>query len=718
MPDAPVRVTPIFTLQKGIESNPYTVTEVLAYITGGGTGNKYTRGIVSEISSLNTNTLTYYISDDGTTTNQMMVYNGKNLENTDFAAPTDLKVGDRVVVYGPVAYYNNTIPEYTTGNYIYSISRDFTFYLDNISNGSVGIQVNGVSQVPNVDGEVTIASGATVTLTATPASGYTFANWTCDDATYNNSTTNPLEFEMPFDNILFGTSFLDANAKYDIIVDDAINGGTISANVNQAKAGDTVTLTATPSTNYVFSAWDVQDENSVAVDVTNDKFTMPASDVIVTATFKKVHTITYYIDGVENSITRVDGEELKIPVSASGFAGWTDDDTDVTPSISNDDIVKGDMEIYAVFVKGKVTNYQLVEADQADWRGDYLIAYSSTIFADGRVGGTDGMGKQNTKADPESNLSGKIVDVTWGDTYKVTFEAKDDADLSKGYVLKTQDGKYNYQSSNKNGLTTSDNKATAATYAFSVTFTSSSDIKLELSGAAAGAVFRHNTDGYFRFYKDGGQEPVYLYKRTENATYSLNEYEAVTITSAGRATFSSTNALDFTGADVEAYIAKSTDGSNVTFTSVNVVPANTGLLVKGDKGTYYIPVTTASTDDVSANKMQSTASAAHNVTSEEYGKAFVFGKKGDEIGFFKAALGKTIAQCKSYLLFDVAPAKDVEFIDIIYNNETEEQGETTSISDELRAKSEDSAAYNLAGQKVGKDYKGIVVINGHKVIRK
>ena len=35
-----------------------------------------------------------------------------------------------------------------------------------------------------------------------------------------------------------------------------------------------------------------------------------------------------------------------------------------------------------------------------------------------------------------------------------------------------------------------------------------------------------------------------------------------------------------------------------------------------------------------------------------------------------------------------------------------------------RAQAHDGVAYNLAGQRVGKDYKGVVIINGKKVVRR
>lgn len=74
-------------------------------------------------------------------------------------------------------------------------------------------------------------------------------------------------------------------------------GGTISASVEKATAGTEITLTATPNTGYVFSEWTVLDGNANEVEVINNKFVMPESDVEVEATFEQKGTQeTLYLD--------------------------------------------------------------------------------------------------------------------------------------------------------------------------------------------------------------------------------------------------------------------------------------------------------------------------------------------------------------------------------------------------------------------------------------
>lgn len=185
-----------------------------------------------------------------------------------------------------------------------------------------------------------------------------------------------------------------------------------------------------------------------------------------------------------------------------------------------------DITLFAVYSRSETSggsgNYELVESELTDWSGDYIIAYSNSIMADGSVGGQTGIGALGKKATPGSNLSGKTISTEWGDQYHVTLEA-----IDGGYVLKTQDGKYNYQTSNANGIAITDNIETASKYPITVGFVSSARIDLSVSGTAFHYNINNNsTDGgWFRFYKNGGQSPVYLYKKQgslKNVTYSSN----------------------------------------------------------------------------------------------------------------------------------------------------------------------------------------------------
>lgn len=71
----------------------------------------YVKGKVSRASKeLNEKygSLSYYISDDGTTNNELQVYGGLSFKGEKFTSVDDIKVGDEVVVYGQLKKYNKT----------------------------------------------------------------------------------------------------------------------------------------------------------------------------------------------------------------------------------------------------------------------------------------------------------------------------------------------------------------------------------------------------------------------------------------------------------------------------------------------------------------------------------------------------------------------------------------------------------------------------------
>lgn len=74
--------------------------------------------------------------------------------------------------------------------------------------------------------------------------------------------------------------------KYKITIAEGIKNGSVSANVAEAKEGDTVTLTVTPDTNYEVDKVTVTDAVATKSAENVYTFTMPGNDVSVTATFK------------------------------------------------------------------------------------------------------------------------------------------------------------------------------------------------------------------------------------------------------------------------------------------------------------------------------------------------------------------------------------------------------------------------------------------------
>ena len=118
---------------------------------------------------------------------------------------------------------------------------------------------------------------------------------------------------------------------------------------------------------------------------------------------------------------------------------------------------------------------------------------------------------------------------------------------------------------------------------------------------------------------------------------------------------------------------------------VEQVPAGAGVIVKGAEGLYSVPVATGDVAELEGNLLVGTGENTFTVTSAEYGKVFKYVKtNAGVVGFQKAKVDWT---CQA----------------------GHDNGQLTIDND--------TPAYNLAGQKVGKGYKGIVVKNGKKYVK-
>ena len=116
----------------GTKDAPLTVAKALEIINaladGGETADAYVKGTISQVTSYNSTykSITYYISDDGKTTNELQVYSGKGQNGADFAAKEDLSVGDQVVIKGKLKKYvknGNVTPEINQSSEIVTITK-------------------------------------------------------------------------------------------------------------------------------------------------------------------------------------------------------------------------------------------------------------------------------------------------------------------------------------------------------------------------------------------------------------------------------------------------------------------------------------------------------------------------------------------------------------------------------------------------------------------
>ena len=190
-----------------------------------------------------------------------------------------------------------------TAHVVYEIANpDYTITLPTgLVGGAVTAQKDGAN--------VTKAKyNDTITLVAVPENGYHLTSLTVKDG--NNTdvsfsgSDNTRTFTMPASNVTVSAAF--EGQPFDVTVNSTTNGTVDakqnSASVTQAKAGSEVTLTVTPATGYQLDTLTVTKANNDTVSVGGNKFTMPASNVTVSATFKEI-TYTVTANGATATVT-------------------------------------------------------------------------------------------------------------------------------------------------------------------------------------------------------------------------------------------------------------------------------------------------------------------------------------------------------------------------------------------------------------------------------
>ena len=129
------------------------------------------------------------------------------------------------------------------------------------------------------------AAGTEITLTTTPNEGYHFKEW---QVISGGVTIVDDKFIMPDSNVaikaIFEKDAPPTPTEYTVTVTSGGNG-TASASPAKAVAGAEITLSATPDKGYHLKEWQV--ESPTGLVITNNKFTMPDSNVEVKAIFEE-----------------------------------------------------------------------------------------------------------------------------------------------------------------------------------------------------------------------------------------------------------------------------------------------------------------------------------------------------------------------------------------------------------------------------------------------
>lgn len=165
-----------------------------------------------------------------------------------------------------------------------------------------------IKVIPSENGTVTpdkekAKEGEVVKLTFDPAEGYEIDSIEVTDGSGEKIELSNATFRMPDSDVTVTATFKkveQSHVEYKITVNESENG-TVTSDRKTAKKDEIVTLTAKPNEGYDLDKLTVKDKDGQEVNVgEGNTFIMPASDVTVTATFKKaavIYTVKFETNG-------------------------------------------------------------------------------------------------------------------------------------------------------------------------------------------------------------------------------------------------------------------------------------------------------------------------------------------------------------------------------------------------------------------------------------
>ena len=205
-----------------------------------------------------------------------------------------------------------------------------------------------------------------------------------------------------------------------------------------------------------------------------------------------------------------------------------------------------------------------------------------------------------------------------------------------------------------------------------------------------------------------------------DGTFSITCCTQAAIGEEGYATYSVAGPCEITDPGATAYIVVEEGGSYKLkeIPAGKAIPANTGIILKGSKGSYNVSSSTAAKADVSGNLLIGTGGSNYTITGNDGVKnytPYIFANGNNGVGFYlikKFDGTQTIDAHKAFLALPKGAGARA-FIGF------DETGEATGISASLNEKGEmvNKKVFNLSGQRVSQPTKGLYIVNGKKFVK-
>ena len=725
----------------GTAENPYTVAEARTKIDSGSDLNsKYVHGIISQVDSYNSTykSITYWISDDGTTTNQFEVYGGLksyNNESGSFSAKDDLQVGDVVTVFGNLKKFSSTY-ELDKDNYLVSFFRKDDSDLSITSSTSVNLERTSAQASPTSTITWTTSSTGTVTCVSSNTSVATVTNAGVITAVGEGEAT--ITITQATD-----ASYKEGSETVTVYVTDNRSACATGIDLTSAKtitknASAAISATSTKADGFTGEiTYSYSSANSSIFSIVDGNYSgagVGATTVTVTATPTGGNADNYKAASQEVAVT-VNGTNSISLDMASKTQVYSDGDFTltatvptenyngtVTASSNNEDVATVSVDGTTVTVNPKAVGSATITVTAGT--GTY---YPATAQATCAV----------TVTAPAGNTTAPSSDVTetfdfsengWG---LPTKSGTLSGDYTKGTQTVTISGTGYYYGSKalligKSGayITLPEfDKPVSQIDVVGVSGASGSVKQNIFVESAAVSTETTGANGVTNKYKIASENQdagtIYTLKVTNAYNTQVESIivhmcqaptATVSLNASGYATYCSVNPMDYSEAEgyTAWYIESITKEGVITFNKITgTIKGGQGVLLYDKNATAKKNVTVKfadSSNELSGNKLVGT-------TAPTYVEAgAVYGLKGSD--FVVSSANGVIPANRAYISASSIPAGVKSFTFVF-------EDITTGITETRTATREEvEAIFNLNGQRMSKMQRGINIVNGKKVLVK
>ena len=514
-----------------------------------------------------------------------------------------------------------------------------------------------------------------------------------------------------------------AVTKYEVTIETPTNGTLVvqRSGVNVVSGsmvpdGTTLDIIVTPNEGYKKRNWQAVDASTHTYTSANaTTYTINGHDVTFKANFDPLsqYNYTWNVNGTAvKSETLYEGSDVVFPevadLGGKAFIGWVTTSTvapNEAPSLVSTSSVKASANTtyYAVFAKSSgnietktdeltYSSVGVTSSSYTDWENK---SFTSDAVYKGQTAGGDNNSGDAVQLRSKNSNCGIVTTTSGGKVKKVTViwnsTTADDRTLDiYGKNTAYEEATELYNSTNQGTKIGSIVKGTST--------------ELTISGDYTYIGMRSN-DGAMYFDK--------ISIEWEKGEITYSEYTTtiapatVTITTAKYATYCNADSpLDFSETGITVYTAEDKESSvGLNEVTSGKVPANTPVVLykEGADGTAINVPVIASADAIEGTNDLRVSTG----TDVDYMYVLAM---NPTIGFYPWT-GTNLPAGKIYLQGKASYGAR-EFLGFVANT-------TTSIDNVVvKTIDENAPMYNLAGQRVNKSYKGVVIVNGKKYMNK